>query len=74
MRGSRHEDGIADQHSADIEGVESISIFVRVNAVDDFILVNVLGQRQLYQERMDLRVGVKLINFLEQFFFADYRR
>ena len=42
-----------DCHSSDIDGMETIHIFLIVNGFDDFLFADVLGQRKLHDEAID---------------------
>jgi hypothetical protein len=48
-RGARHEERLAAAHgkAADVERVEAVAVLVVADGVQDALLVDVLGQRQL---------------------------
>ena len=55
-RRARHEAGLARHETADIDGMEAVDVLLRADALEDLRLMrgNLLGQRQLYEDAMDL--------------------
>ena len=70
-RGSRYEAGQADRHAAYVDGVEAVDIFAVVDGLDDALLGDVLGQRQLHDKSVDIGVVVQPLYLLQQGLFGD---
>ena len=62
VRGTGQEALLTDQHFADIDGMETIDIFVGVDRQQGGVLIHVLGQRELKQDAVDLGVVVHAVN------------
>mmetsp|Transcript_15525 Transcript_15525/g.33698 ORF Transcript_15525/g.33698 Transcript_15525/m.33698 type:complete len:222 (-) Transcript_15525:405-1070(-) len=62
-----HEQGVAPPHgqAADVLGVEAVHILLDADGVQDGLLVDVLGQRQLDQDAVDLGVSVVPLDHLQ---------
>ena len=67
LRRGRHERRRAYGHAAHVLRVESVHVFARVDGFGHFLFRDVLGQRQLHDESVHIRVGVEPADALEQF-------
>mmetsp|Transcript_4723 Transcript_4723/g.13361 ORF Transcript_4723/g.13361 Transcript_4723/m.13361 type:complete len:220 (+) Transcript_4723:1643-2302(+) len=56
-----------------VEGMQTVDVLLGVDAVQDSILVNVLGQGELDQNAIDGRIGVQLGNLSRQSFHGNVR-
>ena len=56
--------------AADVIGMEAVHVLVRVDALQDLLGVDLLGQRQLHQDAGDLGVGIEFIDQGQQRLFA----
>ena len=56
-RCGRNERRLTYRHTAHIDGMESVDILAVVDSHDDFLFVDVLWQRQLYDESVDISVS-----------------
>src|SRR5450759_1157050 len=52
----------ANHHPADIDGMKSIHIFLRRYCFDDFLLVDVFGKGELYEDTVNFRIAVEGID------------
>ena len=50
--------------------METVHVFLRVDALQNGLAVDVFGQRQLHQNAVHFRVGVQTVNQIQQFGFA----
>ena len=50
--------------------MEAVHVFLRVDALQNGLAVDVFGQRQLHQNAVHVRVGVQTVNQIQQFGFA----
>ncbi len=50
--------------------MEAVNIFAIVDSHDDLLLIDVLGERQLHDEAVDIAVAVQAIHTLEQLVFG----
>ena len=57
-----------------VERMETIDVLLGVDAVEDFILINVLGKRQLNQNAMNSRIGVQFGNLSRESLHGHVRR
>ena len=55
--------------TAHIDRMEAIHVFQRIDAIQDFRLIglDLLWQRQLYENAMDLVTGIEQIDLCQQF-------
>ena len=53
--------------------METIHVFIRLNALDYRLAVNVCRQRQLHQNTVHIRGGIEFVNQLQQLFFGSGR-
>ncbi len=65
---------IALGQAANVVRMKPIHIFARINALDDFRLSNVVWQRQLHEDPVDVGVGIQRINAREQLDLAGRMR
>jgi hypothetical protein len=65
-RRAGHDGGGARQELTEVGRSEAVDVFCRTDAAHDCVLVEALGQRQLHEDPVDARVGVELIDQLEQ--------
>ena len=63
----------ADNHTAQIDGVESVDVLVRIDGVNDLVFVDMLGERKLDKDTVDGRIPVVLVDQREKRLFADVR-
>ena len=56
----------SDHQASDIDRVEAINIFIRINGVEDLLFIDMLRHRQLDKYAVNLRVFVVLIDKLEK--------
>ena len=61
-RGAWDEDGVAGHQSTKVEGMEAVHVLVGVYGVQHSLLIDVLRQRELHQDAMELWVGVQLLH------------
>ena len=73
-RSARPQQGHLDRQPAHIVGMEAVNILFRIDALDHRLRINLLGQRQLHQNTVDIRVGVQAINDIQQFLLAGAGR
>ena len=52
----------ADHQTTNIHRMKSVHIFVRINGVEHFLLVDVFGQRQLDQDAIDAVILIVLVD------------
>jgi hypothetical protein len=64
----------ADQQAPHVHGVEPIHILVGVDGQQDRVLVDVLGQGELHQDAVDLRVLVVALDQGQQGVLTGLRR
>ena len=69
--GGADEAGQADGEAADIDGVEAVDVLAMVDGLDDFLAVDVAREGQLDDEAVDASIVVELVDFAEEFGFAD---
>ena len=69
-RGARHERRQPTGKTACIDWMKPVHILRRINCGNDFLRVDLLGQRQLDQNTADFLVGIELGDEIEQFGFA----
>ena len=62
---------LAEDHASDVYRGEAVNILVGRDGVDDLLLVDMLGQRELDDETVNLVVVVEEVDDLEQFGFVD---
>ena len=76
----RNKTGQAQCHATCIHWVNTVNILVVINGIDHLLLVNVLGQRQLNDEAVNIGIIVQSANAVEKLFLgsilvhADERR
>ena len=72
-RGTGQESGFiaADHQTAYIRGMECIHVLVRIDGINHLFFVNMLGQRQLNQNAVDIRVIVVFTDQSQQIRFGD---
>ncbi len=59
---------LADHQLAHVYRVEAIHVFPGVDGEEDFFLVQVFGEGQLYQDTVDFRVVVQTVDYRYDFF------
>ena len=69
--GGADEAGETDGEAANVDGVESVNVLAVVDGLDDFLAVDVAGEGQLDDEAVDASIVVELVDFAEEFGFAD---
>lgn len=80
QRSGRDEARQSDVHATDVDGVETVHVLAVVDSHDDLLLVDMLRQRQLNDEAIDILVFVEAVNTSQQLFLrhviliADERR
>ena len=62
----RAQAGLPERQLADVERVEAVHVFVRVDAVGHRGLLDVRRQRQLHEDAIDLGVTVQTVDQFEQ--------
>ena len=70
LRRAGHKQRLATLHRqfADVHGMEAIHVLLNGNRAENALLVDVLWQRQLYQDAMNVGIRIELDNGLQQFF------
>ena len=70
LRRAGNSERIATLHGelADVQGVEAIHVLLDGNGVQDAFLVDVLGERKLHKDSVDIRIRVQLHDRLQQVF------
>ena len=58
---------LPDDHAADIDGMEAIDILGRIDGQQDFVFVDMLGQRELHEDAVDAGVFVEAVDQGQQF-------
>lgn len=69
--GGTDEAGQADGEATNVDGVEAIDVLAMIDGLDDFLAVDVAGEGQLDDEAVDASIVVELVDFAEEFGFAD---
>ena len=62
----RNPDGITARDLAHVHGMKAVHVLARIDAQQHATRVDVLGQRQLHQNAVDLRIGVQTVDQREQ--------
>ena len=68
---SRDKSGQTYRQATHVDGVETIDILAVVDSLDNLLLMDVGRQGQLYDETVDVIVGVEFVYLVEEFFLAD---
>ena len=63
----------SDGELADVGRVEAVHVLPRVDRLDHLLRINVLGQRQLDDEAVEVVVRIELSDLLEQLLLCDVR-
>jgi len=58
--------GLSDHKPADIDGMKTINVFIRVYRVEYSCFIDMLGERQLYEDPVYLGVFIVFIDKLKQ--------
>ena len=69
--GSRDEAGETDCHTAYIDGVEAVDVLTVVDSLDNLLLIDMLGQGQLYYEAVDVGIVIEAVDALEELCLGD---
>ena len=69
--GSRDEAGQADRHASYIHGMEAVNILAVVDGLDNLLLVDMLWERQLYYEAVDVGIVIEAVHALEELCLGD---
>ena len=69
-RSARNKRGKAAGKTPDIERMEPIHILGWIDGRDDFVRIDLLWQRQLHQDAVDLLVGIELGDQIDQLGFT----
>ena len=67
-RGSRDKARQADSHTAYIDGMEAIHIFLIVDSHDDLLLIDMLREGELYDEAIDIRIFIEPVDASQKLF------
>ena len=67
----RDEAGETDAHTPYIDGVEAVDVLGWVYGLDDLLLVDMLRQRELYDEAMHVWILVEPLDLSEQLLLGD---
>lgn len=70
-RGGREEAVLSKHHTAHIDGCEAVDILVGRDGIDDVLLVDMVGHRQLDDEAVDLVVVVEEVDSFEELRLGD---
>ena len=65
-RRTREKIVLSKHYFADVFGVEGVNVLVGIDTVDNLVFANMLGQRELNENAVNVRVGVKLIDLFEE--------
>ena len=63
----------ANDHPADIDGVETVYILPGADRLEDLLFVDVFRERQLNKDSVNLRVVVKLVDLFKECLFGNRR-
>ena len=71
-RRAGHESRLSRHEAADVDGMEAVDVLLWADALEDLRLVrgNLLGQRQLHEDAMDLHIGVERIDLRDELVFC----
>src|ERR1700733_8153932 len=70
-RGAGDEIGASGDEAADVEGMEAVDIFGRIDRFEDFLCVNLRGERELDEDAIDFVATIQIIDDGEKFGGAD---
>src|ERR1700723_2340844 len=70
-RGAGDEIGTTGDEAADVEGMEAVDVFRRIDCFEDFLSVNLRGKRQLDENAVDIVAGIQIFDGGEKFAGAD---
>ena len=59
----------ADHQPSDVDRMKPVDVLVRVDGIEHLLFIDVLGQRQLDQNTVDLILVVLLFDQVQQVFF-----
>ena len=68
--GGRDKAGKTNGHPAHIDGMETVNILAVIHSHDDFLLVNMAGQRQLHDIAIHIIICIEFLYLGKKFFFA----
>ena len=63
--------GASGDEAADVEGMEAVDIFGGVDRFEDFLCVNLCGERELDEDAVDVVAAIQIFDDGEQFAGAD---
>src|ERR1700735_1180402 len=70
-RGAGDEIGTTGDEAADVEGMEAVDVFRRIDCFEDFLSVNLRGKRKLHQDAVDIVAAIQIFDDGEKFAGAD---
>src|SRR4051812_45452976 len=65
---------VSNDQLADVDRMKAVHVFRGIDPAQDFLRIDVLRQRELYQNSVDLRVGVEPVHRLQQLVLGRVRR
>ena len=74
IRRARPQHGHLEHEASDVVRVEAVDVLPGIDALDDALGIDVLGQRQLHEDRVHLRIGIEAVDEREKLRFAGVRR